>query len=113
MLGLLVLELMYPLPKSIAMILVHAFQGGLHSPAAPSPTLVEVAGELQRANELGVEARSHLHAHAAAKEPQVHEAQIGLLVPRRGVLLQKPGDHGVTGVSSLDDTHLCRRIGAD
>lgn len=63
-------------------------------------TLVEGDGELEGANELRVETRCNLNAHAAAEEPDIHEAEVSFFPPSYLVLLQHAGDDGL-GSSAL------------
>jgi hypothetical protein len=69
---------------------------------AGTHTLVESLGELQSVNELGIETRGHLHTHTTQEQPDVHQAQIGLLVPWRLILRDEAGDDGVGGRSYVD-----------
>ena len=69
-------------------------------------TFVEWLRELQRADQLRIESGGHLHAHAAAEEPDVHDAQIRFLPPSHLVLLHHAGDDGVgSTILSFDETH--------
>lgn len=63
---------------------------------------MEVLRELQRVDELRVEARRHLDAHAAEEEPHVHDAQVALLVPWHLVLLHEARDNGVRCGADVD-----------
>jgi hypothetical protein len=71
-------------------------------------TLVEGARELKRADELRVESRSDLNAHADDEEVNVHAPQVGLLVPRHLVLLHHARNDRVRAMADvwcLEDTH--------
>jgi hypothetical protein len=65
-------------------------------------TLMEVRGELQGVDELRVETRGHLDAHAAQEQPDVKGAQVWLLVPWRLVLLDEASDDGIGGRTHVD-----------
>lgn len=58
-------------------------------------TLVEGYRELEGANELRVETRSNLNAHAAAEEPDIHESEVSFFPPSDLVLLEHAGDDGL------------------
>ena len=78
-------------------------------------TLVEGWSKLESVDELRVEARSHLNAHAAQEEEDVHAPQVRLLVPCHLVLLDQAGDNGVRCCANvdfhhLDDCYLLRRL---
>jgi hypothetical protein len=68
-------------------------------------TFVKRLRELQCVDELRVEARGHLHTHAAKEEPQVHVPKVRLLVPWHLVFLDQASDNGLTGVTCFDDRH--------
>ena len=65
-------------------------------------TLVEGDRELKGANELRVETRCNLNAHAAAEEPDIHESEVSFFPPSDLVLLQHAGDDGL-GSSALGE----------
>lgn len=63
---------------------------------------MEWLSKLQRVDELRVKARRHLNTHAAEEEPNVHQPQVGLLVPWRLVLRHEAGEDGVGGIAHVD-----------
>ena len=62
---------------------------------------------MQGVDELRVESRGHLDAHAAEEEPEVHHAQVGLFVPWHLVLRDQARKNGVRStVLCPDDGHV-------
>lgn len=72
--------------------------------------------ELQRVDELGVEARSHLDTHAAGEEKEVHHTEVALLPEGDLVLGYHASDDGVRGAGlgglSGEDSHDAYRLAA-
>lgn len=64
--------------------------------------MVEVLRVLERVDELRIETRSHLNTHTTEEQPDVHDTQIGLLVPWRLILLDEASDDGVRGATNVD-----------
>lgn len=71
---------------------------------------VPLLGHLEGVDELRVETGSHLDTHAAQEEPDVHDTQIGLLVPWDLVLLDETRDNGIRRVTDVylgSGNHVC------
>lgn len=64
-------------------------------------TSVERCRELKSADELRVETRGNLNAHAAAEEPDIHDAEVLLVPPSHRILLHHAGDEGVAAMALL------------
>ena len=60
-----------------------------------SRTFVPWSRKLQNIDELGVESRGHLHAHAAGKKTEVHSPKVGLFIPSNRILGRNLGDNRV------------------
>jgi hypothetical protein len=62
---------------------------------------------LEGVDELRVETRGHLNAHAAQEEPEIHDTHVWLLVPWHLVLSHQAGEDRVgSPIFVRKDTHL-------
>ena len=71
-------------------------------------TLIEWCRKLKSTDELRVETRSDFNTHTTDEQVEVHDPQIGLLVPWHLVLLDQARNDGVGSMADvwrLEDTH--------